>query len=50
MRLNLLNLAIACIITGVQDIAASVIANGLLQDFRLISSENPTNVIDKLKI
>lgn len=49
-RLNLPSLALACDRTGVSDRAAAIIASSVLKDVGIITSKDPSAVIDRSKL
>lgn len=49
-RLNLTSLALACDRTGVSDRAAAIIASSVLKDVGIISSNDPSHIIDRSKL
>lgn len=49
-RLNFPSLALACDRTGVSDRAAAIIASSVLKDVGIISSNDPSGVIDRSKL
>ncbi|CAG5020765.1 unnamed protein product [Parnassius apollo] len=49
-KLNLSSLALACDRTGVSDRAAAIIASSVLKDVGIISTKDPSGVIDRSKL